>query len=98
MKKLYKDLGGECEYYIIKEGKNRFSSHGFEPCEEGWKHYQRDCELTDEDIENASDRYGTEDADFMAAMDDLQSWCYDYEVITGKEKEEIIKEIENGCK
>lgn len=99
MKKLYYDVGGECEYYILKVGEMVFTAHGFEPAgqipeEDGWKHYEMHVELTPEDIERATLHYGEENVEFMAAMDELQSWCNDYELITEEEKTEIIEEIE----
>ena len=98
IKKLYKDIGGECEYYIVKTGEKSFTSHCFEPYEEGYKYYQKDCFLTVDDIERASCQYGEEDAEFTAAMDDLQYWCTDYDFVTAEEKKEIVNYIENDCK
>ena len=92
MKKIYTDIGGECEYYIIKLSDTSFESHGLQPCEDGWKHYEMTSEITEEDIKKAAEQYGEEDAEFLAAMDDLQYWCDSYEILTEEEKEDLVKE------
>lgn len=92
MKKIYTDIGGECEYYIIKLSDTSFESHGLQPCGDGWEHYEMTSEITEEDIKKAAEQYGEEDAEFLAAMDDLQNWANDYEFLTDEEKEDLVKE------
>ena len=49
-------------------------------------------EITEDDVKKAADQYGEEDAEFLAAMDDLQNWANDYELLTDEEKEDLVKE------
>ena len=49
-------------------------------------------EITEDDIKKAAEQYGEEDAEFLAAMDDLQYWCDSYEILTEEEKEDLVKE------
>ena len=93
MKKIYTDIGGECEYYIIKLSEKRFESHGFQPCDDGWKHYERISEITEYDIKSAAQQYESENAEFLAVMDDLQNWENDYEILTDEEKEIVVNEL-----
>lgn len=86
---------GENEYYILKISERRFLSHGFERDEEGWKHYVRFSELSDEDIENAIESYGEGEEDFLAAMDDLETYGVQYEIVNDIEKKEIIIALEH---
>lgn len=95
MSKLFKDVFGENEYYILKISDRRFLSHGFEREEYGWKHYVRFSELSNEDIENAIESYGEGDEDFLAAMDDLQTYGVQYEIVSNYEKKEIILALEH---
>lgn len=49
--------------------------------------------VTDEMTEAAAKMYGPEDAEFLAAMDELQQCPLDPEAITEEEKQDIIDSL-----
>lgn len=92
-KDLYMDNGGEVEYYIHKNSQNEFLSHAFQYSEGMWKHYEKEVTVTDEMLSMAKESYGEEDAEFLAAMDELQQCPPEPENITEEEKEKIINNL-----
>ncbi len=94
-KNLYVDNGGELEYYILRESAGEYTAHAFRIMEDGetWKHWEMRVEVTPEMLETAINSYGSEDADFLAALDELQQWPPEPEELTKDEKENFTKNL-----
>lgn len=90
---LYVDNGGEVEYYILRESEDEYIAHAFRQGDDSWKHWEMPVTVTDEMLAEAVEAYGPEDAEFLAAMDELQQWPLEPEEITEEEKQDIINNL-----
>lgn len=92
-KNLYVDNGGAVEYYILRESKDEYIAHAFQQDWDTWKHWEMAVTVTAEMTEAATKMYGPEDAEFLAAMDELQQCPLEPEAITEEEKQDIVNKL-----